>query len=188
MILFRGQEHCHAPSFHSGGYIRLGDVLYLQQNPVQHLLSKFRVGDLPTAEEDGDLYPLSPLDKSANVANLMDKVVGICPRPHLDLFDGYRGMLFPPRSSLILLFLEVTELSIIHDAADWWLSFGGHLDQIEIIALHQTEGLPQRHDAQLISLRTNDPDLMGPDLMINSCLLCYKPPPFSISYQAGFQL
>jgi hypothetical protein len=58
------------------------------------------------------------------------------------------------------------------------LSLRGHLDQIQFLHLYQLERFVQRHDAQLFTFRAYDPDFTGTNLMIDSRLFRYKPPPF----------
>src|SRR3972149_3857370 len=134
------------------------------------------MGNLPSPKENRDFYPLSPSNKPSNITDLVNQVMRIRPRTHLDFLDGHKGLLF--LGPLRFFPLNVTELPVIHDAAYRRLSLRGHLDQIQFLRLYQLERFVQRHDAQLVAFRAYDPNFTGTDLMIDSRLFRYKPPPF----------
>ena len=134
------------------------------------------MGNLSTTKEDGDSDTLAPFDKSPDIADLVRNIMGVGMRPHLDFFYGYEGLLlFCPVS---LLSLEVAELPVVHDAAHRRLCLGGYLDQIQTLALHRLKGVPERHDPQLVTLGSNDSDLIGANQMVDSCFSRYRAPPF----------
>ena len=122
-----------------GGDIHLGNVFYLTQYSIQRLPAKVRVSNLATTKEDGDSDTLAPFDKSPDIADLVSNIMGVGMGPHLDFFYDYEGLLLfcPVR----LLPLEVAELPVVHDAAHRWLCLGGHLNQIQTLALHRLKGV-----------------------------------------------
>ena len=134
------------------------------------------MGDLPTAKEDGDSDSLAPFDEPPDVLDLVRNVMGVRMGPHLDFFYGYEGLfLF---CSVSLLSLKVAEFPVVHDTAHRGLCLGGYLNQIQTIAIPGFECVPEGHDSQLVTLGSDDSDLVGANLMINSCFFRYWTPPF----------
>src|SRR3990167_7030210 len=118
------------------------------------------MGNLPSPKENRDFYPLSPFNKPPNITDLVNQVMRIRPRTHLNFLDGHKGLLF--LCPLRFFPLDITELSVIHHAADRWFSLRGPPDQIQFRHLSQLERFVQRHDAQLFPFRPYAPTFTGP--------------------------
>ena len=95
-------------------------------------------------------------------------VVGVDLRPELDLLD------LDPRLLLTRLLLAdvplVLELAVIHDPADRRLGLRGDLDQIEIEILGALERVLDLHDSDLGPVGTDEPNLGGPDPIVDARL------------------
>jgi hypothetical protein len=65
----------------------------------------------------------------------------------------------------------VLELAIVHDLADGRVRARGNFDDIEPFFARNPESFGDRYDAELFSIRRNEPDLLGPDLSIDSDFL-----------------
>ena len=116
----------------------------------------------------------------------MDDIVGIGARPHLYFFDFYDRVLF--RRAMGFLFLLVAEFAIIHHSANRRLRFCCDFDEIDFQRFHLLQGFVQRQHPVLFPFRSDDPNLAGADLMINSRFSCDKTPPCQFRLTVEFML
>jgi hypothetical protein len=65
----------------------------------------------------------------------------------------------------------ILEFAIVHDLADGRVRIGCNLYEIEPFFAGNPQGLRDGYDAKLSSIRRNQPDLLGPDLSIDSDFL-----------------
>jgi hypothetical protein len=73
----------------------------------------------------------------------------------------------------LLPLLLVFELAVVHDPAHGRLCLRGNLHQILICLAGLRQGFVGWHDAQLGTIRTDQPDRRYPDLLIYPCLLSF---------------
>jgi hypothetical protein len=66
-----------------------------------------------------------------------------------------------------LLGLFVAELAEVHQAADGWNGVGGNFNEIHSLGAGEIEGFAERQDAQLIMIRSDDPDFAGTNLAVD---------------------
>ena len=70
-----------------------------------------------------------------------------------------------------LLGLLVPELAVVHDAADRRVGHRSHLDEVELEASGHPQRFGDRFDPELITIRTDQADLTGPDAVVDAVLL-----------------
>jgi len=68
---------------------------------------------------------------------------------------------------LLLLALLIFVFAVIHDPADRRYRGRGDLDQIQVLAFGKGQCLVKRKYAELLAVRTDDPDFPGADGLIN---------------------
>jgi hypothetical protein len=96
------------------------------------------VHNLSSAEEHGHLAAVAVLQEAADVLQLRLVVMFVGLGTELDFLDlNDRLFLF---GFLLALLLLVLELPVVHDAADGRIGVGGHLDQVEALALRHGQG------------------------------------------------
>jgi len=122
-----------------GILFNLSKLLYPLNNPLDHVSSKVRMGQLSPSENHCDLDLISFFQETLNVPELELKIVVLCLRPHLHLFEVNDGLLLLCIMGLLLLL--VFKFSIIHDATDRWLRFRGNLHQVQFRTGSHTKGL-----------------------------------------------
>src|SRR5512136_2874590 len=121
-----------------GLLFNLSKLLYSLNNPVDHVSSKVRMGQLSPPENDGDLDLTSFFQETLNVPELELKIVLLRLRPHLHLFEMNDGLLLLCIVSLLLLL--VFKFPIIHDTTDRWLRFRGNFHQVQFKTGSHTKG------------------------------------------------
>jgi len=62
----------------------------------------------------------------------------------------------------------VEELAIVHHTADWGISLGSHLHQVEVTGLSDAQGLSQGENPQLPPGFVNQPHFPASDLLVYS--------------------
>ncbi len=105
----------------------------------------------------------------------MDDIVGISARTHLNFLDFYDRVFF--RRAMGFLFLLVAEFAVIHHSANRRLRFCCDFDEIHFQRFHLPQGFVQRQHPVLFPFGSDDPNLAGTDLMINSRFSGDKTPP-----------
>src|SRR5689334_21681977 len=176
VLLLRHQQHRHVSSFEPRRDVELRDVLHLAHDRIQHIAPELRVGDLAATEEHRYFHSLAALDESADILDFINEVVAVGARSHLDFFDRRNDRFL---AALRFLFLLVAEFAVVHHAANRRVRLRRHFDQIHPEALDRLERFVQRHDAQLTAVDADHPHLPGTNLMIDSRLSSYLPPPAS---------
>ena len=115
---------------------------------------EFGSGLLAAAEHDRHLHLVALPQEPLDVTLLGLVVVRVDLGAKLHLLDDGEGLVAPglPR----LLRALVLELAVVHELADRRARHRGHLDQIQIGFRGQFEGLADRHDADLLTLGTDE--------------------------------
>jgi hypothetical protein len=85
--------------------------------------------------------------------------------PDLDLFDLKRGLLL--FGFLLFFGLLVLEPAVVHDLTDRWFRVGRNLYEIEAMIIGFGQGLMNRKNADLISVRINQANFPYPDILID---------------------
>src|SRR5207245_482082 len=141
------------------------DFSNVLNQPLHHLPAEVAMGHLAPPEHDGRLYLIAVLQELENLIALHLKVVVTRAGTELHFFEFNRFLMF---SGLVLPLVKlIEELAVIDDATDGWCGRGGNLHQVQPLAARDFEGLERRHDAELLALVVNHPDLFGPDPLIN---------------------
>jgi len=162
----RGQHHDHVPAVllrRTLDHTQLGDVV---GQPLQEPVSEFRSGLLPTAEHDGHLDLVPCLEEAHDVTLLGLVVVGIDLRPELHLLDDGQHLVTTRLPGFLRTL--VLELSIVHELADRGSGLRRDLHQIEVGLLRKAHGLADRHDADLLTLGADEPDLGNADPVVDA--------------------
>jgi hypothetical protein len=144
---------------------QLGHVLgeALQQPEPQ-----LRTGLLASAEHDGDLDLVATLEEAHDVALLGLVVMGVDLGAELLLLD--RGQLLVPAGLPGLLRALVLELAVVHELADRGAGLGRDLDEVELGLLGEPQGVLDTHDADLLAVRSDEPDLRHANPVVDAWL------------------
>lgn len=147
---------------HFGGGIRLAIRGGFLDEAVDDIEPKFFVGFLPAFEPqlDADLH--IGAKKLDGVLKFGGKIMLANHRAELNLLHLSAGV---PRL-FVALGLLIQELAVVYNAADWRGGVGNNLDEVQLLALGQSQCLSQGHDAQLLFVLIQDPDFAGADLAI----------------------
>ena len=94
------------------------------------------------------------------------RIVLVGVRPELDLLDVDQFLLLAGVVGLLALLIE--ELAVVHDPADGRGGVGRDLHQVEIQRLRPFLRLLEGEDAGLVSLLVDQPDLDGPDFLVDA--------------------
>src|SRR4051794_30673399 len=168
LVPVRSDHHDHVPAVLLGvglHHPELGDV---GRQPLQQPVAHLGPGLLATAEHHGDLDLVAALEEALDVAllGLVVVRVDLQAQPHL-LDDGER--LVAPGLAGLLRGL-VLELPVVHELDDGWPGHGRDLDQVELAVLRQPQRLADRHDADLLTLGTDESDLGDADTVVDTGL------------------
>ncbi len=98
------------------------------------------------------------------------------------MIDGH--LLVLARLALLLCRL-VLELAVVHDLADRWAGVRGYLDQVEIGLDSQAQGIFNTHDADLLAVGSDKPDLRYADTLIDASLSADGASSFVSAYAGG---
>ena len=120
------------------------------------------------AEADGGLHLVAVLQEAHDVVLLEFEIVLVDARPELHLFDDDDLLLLFRLALLFLLLKNV--LPVIHDLADRRIRRRRDLDEIEVLFPGKVLRLRQRHDSDLLAFVVDQPDLGGPDHVVDSGL------------------
>ena len=67
---------------------------------------------------------------------------------------------------LLLLALLKAELTVVHQLADRWYSLGRNLDEIQTLLICDFQSLLGTHDAQLLPLGADEPNLFVENVLV----------------------
>jgi hypothetical protein len=127
------------------------------------------VGGLAAAEHDRDLHAVAVLEEADDVTLLGLVVVLSDLRAQLDL--AHRHLLLVLAGLLRLLLLLVLVLRVVEDPDHGRARLGGHLDEVEVLRLRVPQRLVARHDADLLAVVADQPDLRHADPLVDARLI-----------------
>ena len=160
-----GQDHDHVPALQPGwlldrGYLfqRLGKAIQLHPPAIE-------MDHLSTSEHHRHFRLVPFFQESLGVPRLELEIVILGLGPKLDLLDQNDRLLLLGLARLLALLVSI--LPIIHDPADGRLGLRRHLNQIEPEALGGLEGLLNRQDSELFSIRIDDPHLFDSNTLVD---------------------
>src|SRR2546429_399484 len=135
---------------------------------VHHGKAKFLVRTLASAKAqfDPDFHVFA--QEFDGVTQLDREIVGINSGSELELLHFVCG-LAAVRFLAPLGFL-VHEFAVLHDPAHGRRGVGRDLDQVQTLALGQTNGFTERHDAELLFGIVDNPDFAGANLPVSTML------------------
>ena len=120
------------------------------------------------AEHDRHLDLVAVPEEADDVALLGVVVVRVDPRPELDLLDDRVHLVAPGLSGLLRVL--VLELAVVHQLAHRWPCRRCDLDQVEIGLFGEAECGVDTDDADLLTVRPDEPYLWYPDALVDSQL------------------
>src|SRR4051795_11193764 len=166
LLLRRTQNHDHVAAVllrRALDEAQLGDVL---GEALQQPESQLRPGLLASAEHDGDLDLVTGLEEPDDVALLGAVVVRVDLRPELDLLDHRVDLVLAGLTGLQRVL--VLELAEVHELAYRRPSRRRPLDQVEVGLLGQPERVLDAHDADLLTIGSDEPHLGYPDAVVDA--------------------
>src|SRR5690606_25440936 len=173
--LFGRKNDGHLPAFHEGRALQIAHFRqhlgHLQQ-PIPH---QIRMDNLPAAETDVDLNPIAFPQEALGAPDLHFDVVPVGLGAQAELLDR-RRLLLLARLPLFLGLL-VLKTAKVHQPTDWRPRLGGHLHEIQFGLLCDPQGLPNRHDPQLLTVSANHPDLSSTNLVVDTPFPANVTPP-----------
>lgn len=135
---------------------------------IHDLKAKFLVGALPSPKTELDPHFHVVTEEFDSVIELGVKIV---------LFDGGSELKLLHSVPAVMgmgLFLAlgflVKQLAVFSNAADGWHRVGDGFDEIEALALGQTQGIAKAHHAELLSGIVNDANFAGADFPVSAML------------------
>ena len=157
------QDHDDRPALEPRLGLRLAEFGHVRYDPLHELLPDVLMGDLASPKHQGNLDLVAVAQKFLDVLQLELVIVLIGLGTKLDLFNfDHRGL--ASGQLLALLKLETPE---IHDPAHGGGSLGSHLHQVQPGGAGSLQGLPDGLHPQLGPVIADDPDLRGPDVLID---------------------
>lgn len=143
-------------------------LLYLEfsgqllRYPLEHLHAEFGMDNLASPEEHNDFCLVTLIDKPVDIPDLQCKVMFIYLGPNLDFLDidGFSLRMF--FAQLIAVFSEIKYLADRRGCA------GRYFNQIKVSLLRERQTFSHRHNAQLLAVMINEPDLLRPDLLVHA--------------------
>src|SRR6266508_18384 len=161
-----GREHGdHVAAVLPGRAVDLGNLGDVGRQPLEQAPAELRVGHLPSAEHDRDLDLVALLEEPLDVALLGLVVVRVDLGPHLHFLEHHEALLAPGLLGLDGLLVLV--LRVVHQLADRRLGERCDLDEVEVELVGHALGGHGVHDAELLSVGTHDPDMGGPDPVVD---------------------
>src|SRR5690606_5047030 len=177
--LFGREHHRHLPSLKVRWAL---DVPYFCEGRGhlhQTIAHQIGVDDLPPAEAHVDLDPVAVPQEALSALHLHFDIVAIGLGAQAQLLDDRRLLLLARLAvPLRLLVLEAAE---IHQPADGRLGLRGDFHQVEIGFLSHAQGLPDRHDTQLLAVGADHADFPRADLVVDTPFAANRIPPPKIS-------
>jgi hypothetical protein len=132
--------------------------------PDEQVATDLGMGELATAELDGDLDTVPVLQELDRTPDLRIKVTHADLRLEANFLEGDRALL---SLGFLLAFGElVFVLPEIEEPDDRRRRHRGHLDEVEPPLLRKSKGLLRGHHAPLVPLFVDDPDLWDTDHLI----------------------
>jgi hypothetical protein len=123
---------------------------------------------LPPAEHDGDLHFVARTQEPDYVALLGRVVVRVDLGPELHLLDDHVRLVAARLTCL--LGVLVLELAVVHELAHRRTRGRGHLDQVEVRLLCESQCVVDPDDADCLAVGANEPDFGHPNPVIDTKL------------------
>lgn len=173
LFLFRSQHHDHLAAFELGRMLDLSNIDKLLTDAVHELSAELLVSHFASAEAQRDLGLVAVLKEALQAAQFRLEVVLIRGRTELDFLDLDDFLLGLGFLSL-LLFL-ITELAVVHQAADRRLGVRRDLNEVNVGVLSHAQGFRSADNADLGAIDAGQSDLRNSDLTVDPMLaiLCY---------------
>src|SRR6478735_1226075 len=168
LLLGRADHHDHVSAVLLRGRLdeaELGDVL---GEALQQAATELGPRLLATAEHDRHLDLVTGLEEPLDVATLGAVVVRVDLRTELDLLDDGVDLVLARFPCLHGGF--VLEIAEVHELGERRLGHGGHLDEVEVRLLSQTERVLDAHDADLLAVGSNQAHFRDPDALVDARL------------------
>src|SRR4051812_37152695 len=162
----RRQHHDHVSAVLLRTGLDKSQLRDLFAEPAQEPETQLGAALLATAEHDRHLDLVARLEEPHHVTLLGLVVVRVDLRTQLHLFDD--GLLLVAPRLACLQCALILELAKVHELAHWRTRHGRNLDQIQIHVRGQLQSALQWDDAHLFTLRTDQPDLFRPDLLVHA--------------------
>src|SRR6266545_592683 len=157
LFLVRTDHHDHVPAVLLWTRLDVTELIDVLGEPGQQPAAELRPGLLTAAEHDGD-FDLVTLPEEPHYVTLLGLVVmRVDLWPEFDLLDDRVRLVLPRLAGLHRRL--VFELAVVHEPSDGRPRGGRDLDQVEIRLAGDFEGLGDGHDAHLLAVRTDEPDL-----------------------------
>ena len=161
---------CHHHDHVAAVLLRLeldvAELLHVFGEPLEQPEPELRSRLLAAAEHDRDLDFVARLEEPHDVTLLGLVVVRVDLRPELHLLDD-RVHLVAARFTGLLRGL-VLELAVVHELADRRPGGRRDLDKIEIGLLGQPERIADGDDADLLTVRTDEPHFGDADPVVDA--------------------
>ena len=136
---------------------------------VKDLHAQLRADDLTPPKIHYDLCLVAVFDKAVDIPDLELKIVLVDLGSDLHLFEVYGLLLGVLLMQLVFVFAEIKDLAYRRHRR------GRNLNKIKLPLFGNVKCLADRHDAKLATVAVNDPDLLGPDLLVHSDVFAYVP-------------
>ena len=118
-----------------------------------------------SAKTDGDLDLSAGLDELDSVVELGIEIMRIAIQRMPGVLDLDGMLTFSGFLLSLCLFKAI--FAIVHDLADRRLCLRGNLNQIKVLLLCDIQGVPCRHDSQLLTVRADDPYLFVTNFLVD---------------------
>ena len=165
-FLFRRHDHDHLAAFHLGELLNLTVWFKILFQALKHPVPDILMCHLTSTETQGDLAFITIFQELDDVAELDVVVTFIGPWAELDFLDGNHFLLQLGFMGFFL--LGIPELAIVHKTADRRTGSRGHLNDIDIRLLSQSECFPQGHDTNLLIVNADKADFLGGNLAVDA--------------------
>ena len=164
LMLFRGQHHRHVPPFQLRLHLELPDVIEFLARAKQDFPTQLRMRNLPASKHHRQLHLVSVLQELARMPGLELEIVIADPRPVLHFLQVKHVLLLLRRARRFGLFETV--LAVVHYLHYRRTSHGCHFDEVKPSLYGGPLRFVDRHDANLLSVRTDQPDWTYADLFV----------------------
>ena len=173
LFLFRSQHHDHLAAFELGLMFNLSHFGELRADAVHQLHAELLVSHFTAAVAQRDLGLVAVIEESHQGAELRLEVVFVRHRAELHFLDLNHLLL--GLGSLSLLMFLLTELAVVHQAADRRLGVRRDLNEVNVGVLSHAQGFRSADNADLGAIDAGQSDLRNSDLTVDPMLaiLCY---------------
>lgn len=163
--LQRNHDHAHESSLGGRLLVNCSDLFKAGGKALKYLTPDLHVAHLTSSELDNGSHLVALGEESLGVICLCLEIVCVDTAGKLNLLQLgclllFLCFLFP------LLFVE-TEFAEIHDAAYRGVSLRRHHNQIKSLFISQIKGLAAGHDAELLSVLSDESDLLFLNVLID---------------------